>query len=336
MSRASDRGAAVGNFLRVAAQMNHIVTNVRGLEVDPHFAAHFRIWPEIVRLSTETDEFSRAAVQMYFSTFYAPFSVVGTDITASNMRASYLSQFENAHFLADYAREVIYLRHPSNAPKHAGLNYEMVYVVFSRDTGDAKKSKIAQAMAKARDNINRLREKMAFVVKQARIIVILFTDASREIFRVPATRLNARMSVETGDSRELLYDIAINKLVPRQMPLEMLTSAEREEIGVKYITIAEKEFAKLPRMYTDDAVAHYCGFIKGQIICSFRNNRNEGGKSYGFRLVWPRGVEAHKLGVIAAKGAGTDADYGDDEQAGESVAADTTDATAEPSTGGDQ
>ena len=289
--------------------MNHIVTNVRGLIVDPHFATLVRMWSNLVRLSTETTEFSRAAIQLYYTIFYAPLAVVGTDITADNMRSTYLAQFESPLFLADNAREMIYLRQQDSVPVHNGLRYEMVNVVFSRETGDAKKKKIAQAIGRARDNMVRLKDTRNFRVHHARIIVVLFADPSRRIVRVPAIKLNTHMSVETWDSRELLYDIALNKLVPRQIPLEMLTPQERTEIGVKYLNMATRESTKLPRMFTDDAVAMYAGFIKGQIICSFRNNRNEGGKSYGFRLVWPRGTEAHKLGVIATQGAGTDADY---------------------------
>jgi DNA-directed RNA polymerase subunit H (RpoH/RPB5) len=327
MSRTSDRGAAVGNFLRVSAMMNHIITNVRGLLVDPHFDALFRVWPEIVRQSTETDDFSRSSIQLYYNVFYAPLSVVGTDITADNMRVSYVSQYENQHFLADYAREMIYLRPPNTTPAHLGLAYEMVYVVFSRESGDAKKSKIAQAIGRARDNIARLRETKNFIVKHVRIVVILFSDPSKDIHRVPATKLNSHMSVETWDSRELLYDMMLNRLVPRQIPIETLTAKEKKEIGKRHLDMAVTEFAKLPRMYTDDAVAHYCDFVTGQIICSFRKNRNEGGKSYGFRLVWPRGVEAHKLGVLATKGAGTDADYEEAAAEGDVVETDVREST---------
>lgn len=225
---------------------------------------------------------SRLAQMQKLPIFCDLYAALGKLLLKKNfIDAAKVDQFDaNQHsidWIVDNLRMIMFAQPLERTRKHVGIDYDVLFVVFTKRTGETAKTKVASAITYMQQTLLQLKGN-----KRGRILRIVCDEP---LSYVVATTVQSNVSVETWFVPELQLDPTLHVDVPEHRVYDQMTPEEIAEIPKPLRQAAETDKMKLDVLLPTDMMSRWYGFVRGQMICAVRRNKLEFGCTYNIRFV---------------------------------------------------
>ena len=267
------------------AMVHTMLTRYRGFEAHVDASAVFANAPAIAALPMNSDAHARACWFAYrLNLLPMPDD---TDVSA-RARTEWMNRnVSNAAWVADNARNLMYVQPDERAPLHSGLSYSIAFVVTG---GTLSSHKRQQAIDSAKHVVESARAQR-LPVTGLRIVYIVCGERPTVPVGVEHLVGDTNVSIETWYTEELQLNVPEHVDVPEHVAwpefYRSLTSDERRTLPQATVRAATDPSyrPRLDDIAVTDPVARWHGFAPGQVICIKDRQLFEGGTSYRLRCV---------------------------------------------------
>lgn len=180
-------------------------------------------------------------------------------------------------WIVENMRMVMFAQPLERQRKHVGINYDILFVVFTKRSGENAKIKVASAISYMQQTLAQLQGK-----KRGRILRLV---CDNPLSYVVSTYAQQNVSVETWFVPELQLDPTLHVDVPEHRVFDQMTPDELAKIPKPLRQAAARDKTKLDVLSPTDMMSRWYGFVCGQTICVTRRHKLEFGCTYNIRFV---------------------------------------------------
>lgn len=184
-------------------------------------------------------------------------------------------------WIALHTRLLMFAQPTDRKPRHAAIDYSIVFVVVTLRSGDATNKKMQIAQVNMLHTIDELK-RAGLPVTSGRLVRLVYGNLLKQAIK---TEHAEHFSTEVWFTQELHLNPTRHIDVPLHVPYAELTPEQLAEIPEPLRKAAETSKMKLAVLLPTDIIARWYGFVVGQIVCTIRRHKLEGGQTYNIRFV---------------------------------------------------
>lgn len=184
-------------------------------------------------------------------------------------------------WIAMNTRLLMFAQPTDRKPRHAGINYSIVFVVVTLRSGDATNKKMQMAQVNLLHTLEELK-RANLPVSRGRLLRLVYDSPSKQVI---GTKHAEHFSTEFWFTQEIQLNPTLHVDVPLHVPYAEMTPEQLAEIPEPLRKAAETSKMKLAILLPTDIIARWHSFVVGQMVCTIRRHKLEGGQTYNIRFV---------------------------------------------------